>query len=575
MSKKDFNEGMERGIKITEKIIRKESETMDYLKITIDNISESQNGVREAVENILEYQNDMAVEKYYGICNSLSPKDLADEEKKVLLNVLSTIAMKSDSYNESQRKYFANLNHYMNIADYRQNTDYNLELLENIRNLDSQEIMCRCILEFLFLRENDFSFMDEYEELFDLFSIKNKTFKRMMDMVNITYHLFGGNGIVEMYGEYGSDEEPRDMRFCNVESKDNSDISFECAQICFSEYFLTKQNQLYIESGDYIVLSKGKNLYSIEKSTGKKTMIVENIENAEEYIKDKKICMYSNMAYYERYNDLFFYDLENEVSGFIEHIKEEENDKGEKYEVKNLYVINSSKLLYSNGSTYIANLDDIQGTKKKINLGIETSEYFVRDNYVYFLDSDIDDNLNEKNDMYYILKKYGIESEAITDISIPFGRHPSNFKGIKALYSLYFQGMYEDYYFAIFEYSSCESVDRLGFDCFYIKLDANHTLAPAHSFYIWDSYIYQIGQYKNFLIYNDATKGYTIMCHDFITDKKKKLLKGYGKNEKASFMDKMFIGKSLFQQPSTYVRLGNWLWVEEAMGSRIININEM
>ena len=572
--KKDFNEGMGQGIKLAEKVIHKEAETMDYLKMTIDNISETQNGVREAVENILEYQNDMAVEKYYGICNSISPQNLPDEEKKVLLNVLSTLAMKSNQYNENQKMYVANLKHYVNLADYRQNSEYSFELLENIRNLDYQEIICRCMLEFLFLQENDFSFMGDYEEMFDFFSIKNKTFKLMMDMINITYYLFGENGIVEIYGDYGFDEEPRNMRFYNVERKSNSDISLECAQICFSEEVLTEQNRLYIESADYIIVGKGKNLYSIEKRTGKKTLILENIENVEEYIKKKKLCTYSNMAYYVIDNDLFFYDLVTNECGFIEHISEEENDKGEKYEVENLYVINSKKLFYQNGSTYIANLDDIQGTCKKKSFGFTESEYYVCDNYIYCLVSDMDDNAKEKDDQYYILRKYNTESDSITDVSVPFGRHPSNFEGIKGLYSLYFDGIYGNYYFAVFEYSSFESVDRLGFDCFYIRIDNNQTIASAHVFYIWDSYIYQMEQYKNFLIYNDATKGYTIISHDFITDKKKKILKGYGKDEKASFMEKLSCGKSMFQQPSTYVRLGNWLWIQDEKGSKIININQ-
>lgn len=201
MSKKtDFNEGIGEGIKIAEKLIRKEAETMDYLKAKIDKIVISQGNVREAVENILNYQNDLALEKYYGLCNTLSPKDMDNPEQNVLLDILSTLAINGGSYNKSQKLYFANLKRYLNLKGYTPNSAYEFYLVENIRNLDAQEIIVKCILEFLFLGHNDFVFLDDYSELFDLFSIKNKKMKELMGMIDITYFLFGDTGIVEMYG---------------------------------------------------------------------------------------------------------------------------------------------------------------------------------------------------------------------------------------------------------------------------------------------------------------------------------------------------------------------------------------
>ncbi|MCH5255958.1 MAG: hypothetical protein J1D87_01645 [Lachnospiraceae bacterium] len=203
--KKSFNEGLASGIKIAEDIMKKEAKAMDYLANKIDSVESKQDDIRKAVNNILEYQNSKAVEEYYGICNKLSPNsELQDEEKHVLLDVLATLAYNSENFNDNkaQKSYFLNLKHYIQLTDYNPNTAYNYEFIENIRDLDSQEIILKCIREFLFLENFDFSFVEDYKDVFEYFSIKDKKICQMDRMIDITYYLFGEDGIIEMYGDH-------------------------------------------------------------------------------------------------------------------------------------------------------------------------------------------------------------------------------------------------------------------------------------------------------------------------------------------------------------------------------------
>ena len=164
MSKKDFNQGIQTGLRISEELLNKEAKAMDYLKNKIDGMALAQEEVKNAVNNILEFHTKDALEKYYGICNALSPKDLEEPEKKVLLDILSTLAFQIDNFNKSQKIYLSNLKHYLELVEYNPNVNYNLELIENIRDLDSQEIILKCVREFMFLENEDFSFEESIED---------------------------------------------------------------------------------------------------------------------------------------------------------------------------------------------------------------------------------------------------------------------------------------------------------------------------------------------------------------------------------------------------------------------------
>lgn len=245
MSKqKDFNQGIETGMKISKELLNRESQAMDYVKNKIDELGNSHGRLENAVNHILENQNSKAIEEYYGIVNGLSPKDLEKEECQILLNILSILAFKDEEYNDMQKSYFLNLKKYLQVTEYAPDMEYRLEYIEKIRDLDSQEIIMRSIREFLFLRHFDFSFQMDYEELFEYFSVNDKKVQQLDNMIEITYFLFGENGIVEMYGNHESDEVVED----NHEDFENEIVDTPAGK----KYVIKNQEIYWVNINEYL-----------------------------------------------------------------------------------------------------------------------------------------------------------------------------------------------------------------------------------------------------------------------------------------------------------------------------------
>ena len=250
-------------------------------------------------------------------------------------------------------------------------------------------------------------------------------------------------------------------------------------------------------------------------------------------------------------------------TGKIDHIEEEKNDEGELYEVRNLMIYKGKKIIYKNGYRYyIMDFEQGHESTKRFSIGSESGKCFLRGDYLYYveMDTDLDDFKGKGIKTGYRLKKYGILNDQDTNISKPFGKHDM-MDSIKAIYELETEGICENKFFCVFGYQGITSSERVGFDCFYFNMDS--TNAEPHNFYLWNSRVFQIEQYKNYIIYVNADKGYSLVRHDFAEDKKKVLLKNFGETEKSTFTDRLFLGKSSFMKPSKYMRLGKWLWVRE------------
>ena len=69
-------------------------------------------------------------------------------------------------------------------------------------------------------------------------------------------------------------------------------------------------------------------------------------------------------------------------------------------------------------------------------------------------------------------------------------------------------------------------------------------------------------KYGKFLIYVDADNGYAVTTQNILTGERKVIKKGYGETEKASLGARLLAGKSFYQHPKKYMRLGKWIWLE-------------
>jgi hypothetical protein len=126
-------------------------------------------------------------------------KKLEDYEKELLLAGLFTLA--GETANENQQPYIRSVKKYLGIANPQ--TEVDLSGIENIENLATQKAMFQTFSEFLFLKSEDDSFYEEYEEFFDGFSVKQKDRTALFENIMKIYKATGAKGLCEKYGYIG------------------------------------------------------------------------------------------------------------------------------------------------------------------------------------------------------------------------------------------------------------------------------------------------------------------------------------------------------------------------------------
>lgn len=571
--KQAYNEGVASGIKVAQKVIEREVEAMNYIKSKIDLIVEGHDEMSAVVNQLIDDANENAIARIFEICNETMPRDLVDHEKIVMLDILATLS--SVGLNDRQRKYYNNLRHHLNIQGYKPNANFDFEKIESLESVRAIKVIAKAVRIFLYLQECNMDGIYRHEE--DLFShFELRSFGEIDAQIELLACLFGEDGLIEIYGDFGETgkSKEKDAKYINVPEKEYLDIDNECAQIYFNDRLYYDENLQYIESSSYVLYSNGDNIMRLDKRTKRNDVLLDHIENAADFIRKRKITTFSDMGYYVLGNDLYFVDLDSLESGFIFHINEEKvrysgetNDIDEIYEVTGLRIYKSQKLIYKNGSDYIVDLSEGMTSARRLHLaeyvGLSSPEdyipsdvkgkYFLRGDHLYFIDRLID--LDDLNHTKYVLKRYGIVSGQVTIVSRPFGRHNSD-----TIYDLIAEGIWDKYYYCIFaSYIGIESTDPVSLNCFYIDRHSGE----IHNFYIWNVHIYQIEQHKANLIYINADKGFSLTSHNFISDKKKILVKKCGKTEKSTFSERLWLGKSEFQKTDKYMRLGKWIWTRK------------
>lgn len=564
MSKaKVYNKGVESGLKVAQRIMEQEVEAMDYLKSKINLIVDGHDEMKNAVDRLIEDADEKAIAQIYGICKSVRPNELKDHEQKILINVLASLS--ALHLNEAQKRYYNNLRHHLNIEGYEPDRSYDFRKIESIESVKSIKTIAKAVRIYLFLEESNMDGVYKHDD--DLFShFELRSFDEIDAIIETIFCLFGDDGLIEFYGDHEElgESDERNLAYLDVEEKEYLEISNECAQIYFKDCYVYDKNKAYIESSSYVIFNEGSDILCIHKNSGIKKKLLEGVEDSGKYIRIGKIVAYQDMIYYVVGNDLFFKDLNSMNTGKIEHIDEVRNDDGELYDVRSLMIYKGEKIIYKNGYRYyITDFQQGHESTKCFSIGSESGKCFMRGEYLYYveMDTDLDGFLKGKGlKTVYRLKKYGVLNDQKTNVSQAFGKHDT--KGsITAMYELEAEGICENIFFCVFGYQGVTDMERVGFDCFYFNMDSID--AEPHKFFLWNSRVFQIEQYKNYLIYVNADKGYSLIRHDFAEDKKTVLLKKFGETEKSSFTDRLLLGKSSFMNPSKYMRLGKWLWVKE------------
>lgn len=370
-------------------------------------------------------------------------------------------------------------------------------------------------------------------------------------------------GLIEQSGMENGDDV--DLSYLNIAEKRKLEISKECASLYFKGADKRKENN-YCESASYVIFTENEQIVYVHKETAVKNILLDKCIDIDKIFSKKRITAFQDMAFFVIGSDVFYYDLENKKGGFVFSIPESANDDGSIIPIENI-ALADKKFIYGQDWIYVYDLE-LGETKEAIDeeggrLGSKRN-YILIGEYIYFLSdysSGYDFKLGKR------VCKYGLKSEFGSIVSKPFSVNDA----LKRQSEPFYFFATEKYIGVVMEYFLTSSIERNGFECVYVDITKEES--EIYPFYIWSNCIYQINSYMTYLTYINASKKYSIVSHDFVNDKKKKLVSKYGSTEKASLQDKLFLGKEYFQHPNQYMIMGKWIWYrEKEFEERIVSI---
>lgn len=126
-----------------------------------------------------------------GIDKTTNIEDLKEKEIAILSSLLTAAAYSFEETNDEQRDFADKLLRYLNVAA----TEVDLEkAIDSIDSNASRKLLFQILLEYGYLKNNDFDFNDYFQELLDLFDFGNKTIREIEQKIVDIYRLRGAEG---------------------------------------------------------------------------------------------------------------------------------------------------------------------------------------------------------------------------------------------------------------------------------------------------------------------------------------------------------------------------------------------
>lgn len=196
MRSKDFIKGMEAGAKPFE---QKFEELSEDTKKAGERISRKLDGLGEIMDTVIDDLSDMQKRELYNLNTPYDLKeDLDTDEKEILAALLLKLSGFTEN-NEYQKKFIRSVNIYIEVKTPQAGLD--ISCIEKIENVSSQKIMMQTAMEYLYLANEDFSFLDDLEEeVFEHFSVNRKNIREIERYIKTVSDAVGKEGIAEKYG---------------------------------------------------------------------------------------------------------------------------------------------------------------------------------------------------------------------------------------------------------------------------------------------------------------------------------------------------------------------------------------
>lgn len=195
MNKKDFIRGVEASTKANEAFMRKQAAATEELGKRIVQKIDDQGKIIDVVLDELSAQEKKRV---YDLNTVVNISDLDETEKEYLCSIVYAVAKLDADLTDEQKSYLRTLKSYLKIVNVQSNIS--LASIENIENITTQKAIMQTIMEFLFLKYENHDYMDDYEELFDCFSVNRRGIREIQNGIDEMYEIVGIEGIAEHYG---------------------------------------------------------------------------------------------------------------------------------------------------------------------------------------------------------------------------------------------------------------------------------------------------------------------------------------------------------------------------------------
>ena len=606
MSKTDFNEGVKLKLRLSEDIIKnniegnkKIFELTKKLGLNIDNI-------KNLIDNIKDTQEEIEIEKLFGIVKIYNLLDLEKEEKIILFQILNEIGKKHDP-NEFQKKFKLNLLKYLNIIPdeiLEENKIGNFRnILENFENARALKIIYQTVCEYLYLDKH--ISLEEYENILSIFYYDQYFKENIKAKIELKVKLFE---IEILYKQFlveantnNDKEKNKEEDICLYEKEENENIemSEDCAHIFFGD--TQKNGAYYIETSSFIVYLSFNEILYLKKNENKskklKSEILNssNISNIYSLFIKKKIASYNDILYFNVENNLYYFNLNKQEERLIFNIKKELDQKyfseNTKLEITNLSV-EKEILLYSlNIPSSVSNLF-LYDLERKNNNSIEISElkdvnfneYFLKNGYLYFISKETIKEIFQpisilpkisSNSEKFSIKKYKLNSKLepinIFDSFIKNTNYTLD-SSIEILKIFFYNDniviIAKEKPENIIESPSC------------VKYLINLKNGEIKNFKFANR-IEQVEYYKNLLIYNNISKEFKIQKFDIISNKISDLIEKYGELKDANYINDgnwfeyqvdKFSDPELYEFSKEYRRIGKWIFDE--INNKIIDIEK-
>ncbi|ALQ35429.1 hypothetical protein [Fusobacterium hwasookii] len=607
MRKKDFNDGTKLGIRLSEDIIKGNIEANKKIIELAEKLGLNIDELKKIINNIKDTQEEIEIEKLFGIVKIYNLSDLEKEEKIILFQILNKIDEESIP-NRYQQKFRLNLLKLFAItADetLQKNKINNFEyILENIEKKKDEKLIYKLICEYLYLDE--YSSLDDYEDILSIFLYAHQFKETIKTEIELKVKLFG---IEILYSQFlteaninNNKEKNEEEHIClyEKEDKENTEITENCAHIFFGDT-QKNGNYYYIETSSFVVYLSFNKIFYLKKDGNKseelksKTLNSLNILDIYFLFSKKKITSYSDILYFNIENSLYYFNLDTQEEKLIFNIKDQLSKEyfpeNSELEITNLSVEKEILLYrlsipYSISNLFFYDLDNKKNNTIKISelRQINFNEYFLKNGYLYFISKE---NIEEFFQPFSFLPKISSDSEKF---SIKKYKLNTNLKPINIFDSFLKNTNYalnsSIEILKIFFYNdniviiAKEEPDNIIESPSYIKYLINLKNGEIKNFKIANK-IEQVEHYKNLLIYNNISKGFKIQKFDIISNKISDLIEKYGELKDANYINDgnwfeyqvdKFSDPELYEFSKEYRRIGKWIFDE--INNKIIDIEK-